>query len=138
MKQIFKDIYGVVLIILFLGIVYTSLNSLQAEEKEPKYDITQLTPVPVPLYCGDTSFVFQTAFEVFGETPMMGAEVRTAGNLNNPVIGILTFTYNKEWNKGTLMMTLPSKFQTCVLGYGVNWEFFPELKEILDEGNESN
>jgi hypothetical protein len=23
------------------------------------------------------------------------------------------------------------------LGYGVNWEFFPELKEILDEGNES-
>ena len=91
----------------------------------------------MPLYCGDTSFVFQTAFEVFGETPMMGAEVRNSGNLNNPVVGILTFTYNKEWNKGTLMMTLPGKFQTCILGYGVNWEFFPELKEILDEGNES-
>jgi len=136
MKQIFKSVLGTILIILFLAIVYTGLNSLQAEEK-PNYDLKQLTPKPVPLYCGDTSFIFQTAFEIFGETPMMGAEVRSAGNLEAPVIGILTFTYNKEWNKGTLMMTIPSQFETCILGYGVNWEFFPELKEILDEGNES-
>jgi len=136
MKQIFKTVLGTILIILFLGIVYTILNSLQAEE-EPKYDLTQLTPKPVPLYCGDTSFVFQTAFELFGEVPIAGAEVRSAGDLNNPIIGILTFTYNKEWNKGTLMMTVPSQFETCILGYGVNWEFFPPLKEILEEGNES-
>ena len=65
------------------------------------------------------------------------AEIRSAGDLNNPIIGVLTFTYNKEWKKGTLMMTLPSQFETCILGYGVNWEFFPPLKKILDEGNES-
>ena len=136
MKQIFKSVLGTILIILFLGIVYTVLNSLQAEEK-PNYDLGQLTPKPVPLYCGDTAFVFQTAFEIFGEVPIAGAEIRSAGDLNNPVIGVLTFTYNKEWNKGTLMMPLPSQMETCILGYGVNWEFFPELKEILDEGNES-
>jgi len=136
MKQIFKTVLGTILIILFLGIVYTILNSLQAEEK-PNYDLTQLTPKPVPLYCGDTSFIFQTAFELFGEVPIAGAEVRSAGDLNAPIVGILTFTYNKEWNKGTLMMTIPSQFETCILGYGVNWEFFPPLKEILDEGNES-
>ena len=96
-----------------------------------------MTPKPVPLYCGDTSFVFQTAFELFGEVPIAGAEIRSAGDLNNPIIGVLTFTYNKEWKKGTLMMTLPSQFETCILGYGVNWEFFPPLKKILDEGNES-
>ena len=135
MKEIIKSILGCILIIIFLGIVYTLLNSLQAEE--PKYDLGKLTPKPVPLYCGDTSFVFQTAFEIFGEVPIAGAEVRNAGDLNNPVIGVLTFTYNKEWNKGTLMMTLPSQMETCILGYGVNWEFFPPLKEILDEGNES-
>ena len=55
MKQIFKSVLGTILIILFLGIVYTVLNSLQAEEK-PNYDLGQLTPKPVPLYCGDTSF----------------------------------------------------------------------------------
>jgi len=136
MKQIFKSVLGTILIILFLGIVYSVLNSLQAEPK-PNYDLSRLTPKPVPLYCGDTSFVFQTAFELFGEVPIAGAEIRSAGDLNNPIIGVLTFTYNKEWKKGTLMMTLPSQFETCILGYGVNWEFFPSLKEILDEGNES-
>jgi len=128
MKQIFKTVLGTILIILFLGIVYTILNSLQAEEK-PNYDLTQLTPKPVPLYCGDTSFIFQTAFELFGEVPIAGAEVRSAGDLNAPIVGILTFTYNKEWNKGTLMMTLPSQFETCILGYGVNWEFFPPKRD---------
>ena len=34
-------------------------------------------------------------------------------------------------------MTIPSTFETCILGYGVSWEFFPDLKRILDEGNES-
>ena len=137
MKQLLKDIYGIALIVLFLGIIYAGLNSLQQAKEKPNYDLGQLTPKPVPLYCGDTSFIFQTAFEIFGEVPIAGAEVRNAGDLNNPVIGVLTFTYNKEWNKGTLMMTLPSQMETCVLGYGVNWEFFPPLKEILDEGNES-
>ena len=136
MKQIFKSVLGTILIILFLAIIYTVLNSLQAESK-PNYDLSRLTPKPVPLYCGDTSFVFQTAFEIFGEVPIAGAEVRNAGDLNAPIVGILTFTYNKEWKKGTLMMTLPSQMETCILGYGVNWEFFPPLKEILDEGNES-
>ena len=133
MKQIFKELF---IWVTFIGIVYTVFNSLQAEEK-PNYDLTQLIPKPIPLYCGDTSFVFQTAFEIFGEVPIAGAEVRSAGDLNNPVIGVLTFTYNEQWNKGTLMMTIPSTFETCILGYGVNWEFFPDLKRILDEGNES-
>lgn len=133
MKQIFKELF---IWVTFIGIVYTVFNSIQAKEK-PNYDLTQLIPKPVPLYCGDTSFVFQTAFEIFGEVPIAGAEVRSAGDLNNPVIGVLTFTYNEQWNKGTLMMTIPSTFETCILGYGVNWEFFPDLKRILDEGNES-
>ena len=133
MKQIFKELF---IWFTFIGIVYTVFNSIQAKEK-PNYDLTQLIPKPVPLYCGDTSFVFQTAFEIFGEVPIAGAEVRSAGDLNNPVIGVLTFTYNEQWNKGTLMMTIPSTFETCILGYGVNWEFFPDLKRILDEGNES-
>ena len=133
MKQIFKELF---IWFTFIGIVYTVFNSLQAEEK-PNYDLTQLIPKPIPLYCGDTSFVFQTAFEIFGEVPIAGAEVRSAGDLNNPVIGVLTFTYNEQWNKGPLMMTIPSTFETCILGYGVNWEFFPDLKRILDEGNES-
>ena len=139
MKQLIKNVLGIAAITLFLGIVYASLNALQAEDKKdlPLYNKDQLKIRQVPLYCGYTGFIFQTAFETFGEQPIAGAEIRSAGDLNNPIIGVLTFTYNKEWKKGTLMITLPSQFETCILGYGVNWEFFPPLKKILDEGNES-
>ena len=83
---------------------------------------------------------------VFGEIPIAGGEVRNKGDLNSPVVGVLTFTYNEHVNKGTFMITLPSTMQTCILGYGVNWEFFDDLKriileepenQILDESNES-
>ena len=139
MKQLIKNVLGITLITLFLGIVYASLNAIQAEDKTelPLYNKDQLKVRQVPLYCGYTGFIFQTAFETFGEEPIAGAEVRAKGNPEAPVVGLLTFTYNKEWKKGTLMMTLPSQFETCILGYGVNWEFFPPLKKILDEGNES-
>ena len=54
---------------------------------------------------------------------------------------MITFTYNPKWNKGTLLMTIPETGETCILGYGVNWEFYngfePSGRQILDEGNES-
>tara|TARA_B100000427_G_scaffold160144_1_gene133165 strand:- start:1699 stop:2124 length:426 start_codon:yes stop_codon:yes gene_type:complete len=139
MKQLFKNVLGIAGIILFLGIVYASLNAIQAEDNKnlPLYDKGKLQVRQVPLYCGYTGFIFQTAFETFGEQPIAGAEVRAKGNPETPVIGLLTFTYNKDNNKGTFMITLPDTGETCILGYGMNWEFFPVLKEILDEGNES-
>ena len=139
MKQLIKNVLGIAAITLFLGIVYASLNTLQAEDKKdlPLYNKDQLKIRQVPLYCGYTGFIFQTAFETFGEQPIAGAEVRAKGNPESPVIGLLTFTYNKDNNKGTFMITLPDTGETCILGYGMNWEFFPVLKEILDEGNES-
>ncbi len=140
MKQLFKNVLGIAGIILFLGIVYASLNAIQAEDNKnlPLYDKGKLQVRQVPLYCGSTGFIFQTAFETFGEEPIAGAEVRAKGNPEAPVVGLLTFTYNKNVNNGTFMMTIPATGETCVLGYGMNWEFFPALKEILDEGNESN
>ena len=139
MKQLIKNVLGIAAITLFLGIVYASLNTLQAEDKKdlPLYNTDQLKIRQVPLYCGYTGFIFQTAFETFGEQPIAGAEIRAKGNPETPVIGLLTFTYNKDNNKGTFMITLPDTGETCILGYGMNWEFFPVLKEILDEGNES-
>jgi len=109
MKQLIKNVLGIAAITLFLGIVYASLNALQAEDKKdlPLYNKDQLKIRQVPLYCGYTGFIFQTAFETFGEQPIAGAEVRAKGNPESPVIGLLTFTYNKDNNKGTFMITLP-------------------------------
>ena len=150
MKQTLKNILGVGVIALFFYLLFSILNFAQSatpdEQKpelktNPQYNMDLLTLRQVPMYCGHTGFVFQTAFEVFGEYPAAAAEVRSKGNLENPVVALLTFTYNKNWKKGTLLMTIPSTGETCILGYGVNWEFYGELspdgKKILDEGNES-
>ena len=64
----------------------------------PLYNTDQLKIRQVPLYCGYTGFIFQTAFETFGEQPIAGAEIRAKGNPETPVIGLLTFTYNKDNN----------------------------------------
>ena len=88
----------------------------------------------VPLYCGETAYVFQTAFEMFGEKLIAGAKVKRQGILEAPTIGILSFTYNETRETGTLMMTIPDTGETCILGYGVEWEFY---NDILAEGNAS-
>ena len=154
MKQTLKSIFGVGAIALLFYILFSVLNFAQSatpdatkplqkepELKTPQYDLNFLTPRSVPLFCGATGFVFQTAFEIFGEYPLAGSEVRSKGNLDNPIVAMITFTYNPKWNKGTLLMTIPETGETCILGYGVNWEFYngfePSGRQILDEGNES-
>ena len=153
MKQTLKSILGVGAIALLFYILFSILNFAQSAtpdptqplekelNKNPQYDLNFLTPRSVPLFCGPTGFVFQTAFETFGEQPIAGAEIRAKGNPETPVIGLLKFTYNKDNNKGTLLMTIPETGETCILGYGVNWEFYngfePSGRQILDEGNES-
>ena len=153
MKQTLKSILGVGAIALLFYILFSILNFAQSAtpdptqplekelNKNPQYDLNFLTPRSVPLFCGPTGFVFQTAFEIFGEYPLAGSEVRSNGNLDNPIVAMITFTYNPKWNKGTLLMTIPETGETCILGYGVNWEFYngfePSGRQILDEGNES-
>ena len=52
-------------------------------------------PRSVPLFCGATGFVFQTAFELFGEYPLAGAEVRNLGDVK------WLATEDKKPGKGT-------------------------------------
>ena len=128
MKHLFRTVLGLILLI---PIAYGNIASAEHTTDRPLYDMSQLKLQQLPMYCGDTAFIFQTAFEIFGEIPIAGAEVRNKGDLNSPVAGILTFTYNEHLNKGTFMITVPRTMQTCILGYGVNWEFFENFKKMI-------
>ena len=138
MKKIIRYTTGIILITLFLGLVYSTLNYAQAthdhgvEGQKPLYLDLQVRQVP--LFCGETAYVFQTAFEMFGEKLIAGAKVKRQGIQEAPTIGILSFTYNETRETGTLMMTIPDTGETCILGYGVEWEFY---NDILGEGNAS-
>ena len=127
MSNTLKTILKITIIIILFCFIYNSLNAKDQ--------------VNVPLFCGETAFMFQTSANKMGEVPLMAGEIREFSIPSGEILGLLSFSYNEETNSGTLMMTIPASGETCLLGYGLNWTFFNETllgnKQILDEDNES-
>jgi len=128
MKEIFKSVLGTILIILFLAIIYTGLNSLQAETPEGKPPIyEQPGLMKKPMYCGPTEFMLKTVTEEFNNEPLVVGKVITA---TGEVIAMLTvFVHKDKKFDMSVLMTMLDKDETCVLGYGVELMFYDEVKE---------
>jgi len=146
MKQTLKSILGVSAIALLFYILFSILNYAQAipntepnknipkVEPEKKYDLNRLIQQQIPVYCGDTGFIFETSSKLMEESQILVGEVRNGGQPFGNVIGILSFGHSVERNSGTFFMTIPNigpngESMTCILGYGLNWKFFD------DDGN---
>ena len=146
MKQTLKSILGVSAITLFFYILFSILNFAQAIpntnpdtnippiEPEKKYDLNRLIQQQIPVFCGDTGFIFETSSKLMEESQILVGEVRNGGQPFGNVIGILSFGHSVERNSGTFFMTIPNigpngESMTCILGYGLNWKFFD------DDGN---
>ena len=148
MKQTIKGILGVGAITLFFYILFSVLNFAQAggllantptpveplEEPTPQYDSRKMVQQTIPVFCGDTSFMFETSSKLMEESQILVGEVRKGGTPYGDVIGILSFGHSIERDSGTFFMTIPGlgpkgESLTCILGYGMNWTFFD------DEGN---
>jgi len=149
MKKIIRYVIGISLIVIFLGIVYSTLNYAQAAglvfsnppnqqgpdsyegTPAPQYDIRQLFTKEIPVYCGETSFVLDTSAKMMKESQILVGEVRTGGSQMGEVIGILSFGHSAERNTGTFFMTIPNigpngESLSCILGFGSNWTFFAD------------
>ena len=144
MKQTIIGIIGVGAITLFFYILFSILNFAQAipndtptipsPEPEKKYDLNRLITQQIPVYCGDSEFIFKTSSELMLESQILVGEVRQGGQTFGEMLGILSFGHSVERNTGTFFMTIPGigpngESLTCILGYGSNWTFFD------DEGN---
>ena len=147
MKQTLKSILGVGAIALFFYILFSVLNFAQAggllantpgtkdiPEQPRQYDLNRLILQQIPVYCGDTQFMFKTSSELMLESQILVGEVRQGVHPFGDLICIVSFGHSAERNTGTFFMTIPSlgpngESLTCILGYGMNWTFFD------DEGN---
>ena len=147
MKQTFKNIIGIGAITLFFYILFSVLNFAQAggllantpgespiEPTTPQYDSRKMVQQTIPVFCGDTSFMFETSSKLMEESQILVGEVRRGGTPYGEIIGILSFGHSIERDSGTFFMTIPGlgpngESLTCILGYGMNWVFFD------DEGN---
>ena len=152
MKQTLKNILGVSAIALFFYILFSILSFAQAipntevgpenkldpkleQQEQPKlYDLNRLIMQQIPVYCGDSTFMFETSSRLMLESQILVGEVRKGGQPFTELLGILSFGHSAERNTGTFFMTIPGigpngESMTCILGYGSNWSFFD------DEGN---
>ena len=147
MKQTLKNIIGIGAITLFFYILFSVLNFAQAggllantpgespiEPTTPQYDSRKMVQQQIPVFCGDTSFMFETSSTLMEESQILVGEVRRGGTPYGEIIGILSFGHSIERDSGTFFMTIPGlgpngESLTCILGYGMNWVFFD------DEGN---
>ena len=124
MKEIFKSVLGTILIILFLAIIYTGLNSLQAETPDgdpPIYEQPGLMKKPV--YCGPTEFMLKTVTEEFNNEPLVVGKVIIPQT--GEVIAMLTvFVHKDKKFDMSVLMTMLDKNETCVLGYGKDLKFY--------------
>ena len=130
--QFIKSVLGIILILLFLGIVYAGLNKAQSEETFPP-DLLRTQMVPV--YCGNSYEVLLTTMNTFGMQFLGSSDVRTQGQDNGALLGTMSMWYNVISKKGVFYLTIPASGETCLMSYGIDWKFNTEL--LLDIVNDS-
>ena len=102
---------------------------LPPEVPEPSYKYEGLVEQNIPVYCGLSEFVLDTAEKMMGEKQVAIGQIRGGGQPFGQLLGILSFGHNLERNSGTFMMTMPGmgpngENVSCILGYGLDWQFF--------------
>lgn len=121
MKQIKSILFGLIFIICSLN-----FNIAKAEEeKRPMFP--PLTPQQMPIYCGETNMVFETAEKVFKQVPIISGEVINIRG-NGQVVGLLTIVMNGNKDLSVLMTVLEAG-TTCIMGYGQDLKFYNEFKD---------
>ena len=119
-NHILKRIVGVGVIALLFYVISSNLFADTSGE---------MIKQDIPVYCGETGFVFDVSTQSMKESQILVGEARLEGSGIGDIVGILSFGHNAKNNTGTFFMTVPegginNESVTCVLGYGMNWKFF--------------
>ena len=134
MKQIIKNITGILSVLLFLGIIYAVLNTAQSTE-HPVFPPDAMKQVMSPIFCGEANVVYGHATNTFKQKPIAWANVTSNGDPSTPPIAWVSFWYSEKTDSGSMFLTVLQNGETCLMGYGMKWEF--DINALLDIVNES-
>ena len=134
MKQIIKNITGILSVLLFLGIIYAVLNTAQSTE-HPVFPPDAMKQVMSPIFCGEANVVYGHATNTFKQKPIAWANVTSNGDPSTPPIAWVSFWYSEKTDSGSMFLTVLQNGETCLMGYGMKWEF--DIDALLDIVNES-
>ena len=114
-------------------------NVLQAQHNiatpdGPLYEQPGMIKKPVPVYCGPTEFMFNTAIEKFNQEPLVVSKVIIPQT--GELIAMLTVFVHKDKTRDmSVLMTTLDRNETCVLGYGVELMFYDEVKKDKEDND---
>ncbi len=125
-----------------LIIVSFVASKVKAENVEKIYPPGMLTTVPLPMFCGYTVAIIPHTMATFEMKNLLSAEVRADGITDGELIGYMSFWHNQEDGTGVFYFTIDSLGQTCLVGYGVNFKWDPDMmidivNEVINEDNTS-
>ena len=136
MRKIYKHILALTVILLtfiFIGI-YASLNQAHGNQ-HPVFPPGSMKQVMSPIFCGEANTVYGHAINTFKQIPIAWANVTSQGDPNTPPIAWVSFWYSKETDSGSMFLTVLENGETCLMGYGMKWDF--DVDALLDIVNES-
>ena len=136
MAKIIKHILALTIIfvtLIVIGIIYSINNTAQAEE-HPVFPDGVMTTQQIPIFCGSGPVVFSYATSIFKQKSVAWSDVRTNGDPNTEPFAWVSFWYSPELNNGSMFLTIAETGETCLMGYGMNWNFDTEM--LLDIVND--
>ena len=103
-------------------------NILQAQHNiatpdGPLYETPGMIKKPVPVYCGPTEFMFNTAVEKFNQEPLVVGKV-VIPQTGELVAMLTVFVHKDKKFDMSVLMTMLNKDETCVLGYAKEIKFY--------------
>ena len=131
LKQIKKGLYAAGLISIFL--LYVMFNKAVADEG-PEFLPNTIHPIQVPMMCGESTTVLTQIVNGFKMKSLAAGQVKYAGDLDGDSIGVISFWIHPTLEFGGMLMTIRESNLTCLLGYGVDWQWDTDL--MIDVVNE--
>ena len=129
LKNFIKLFLSLWVILIVLGV----LNKTLADE-HPLFPDGVMRTTQVPIFCGSGPVVFSYATSIFKQKSVAWSDVRTNGDPNTEPFAWVSFWYSPELNNGSMFLTIAETGETCLMGYGMNWNFDTEM--LLDIVND--
>lgn len=109
-------------------------NILQAQHNiaspdGPLYETPGMIKKPVPVYCGPTEFMLNTAVKEFKQEPLVVGKV-IVPQTGELVAMVTVFVHKDRQFDMSVLMTMLDKDQTCVLAYGKELKFYEEDNDV--------
>ena len=139
MKKFIK-IFGVVIFVYCCLGIFNIAKAETPDGKPPILNAPGMIKKPVPVYCGPTEFMLNTAVKEFNQEPLVVGKV-IIPQTGEVVAMVTVFVHKDRRFDMSVLMTSFTKDETCVLAYGKQLDFYKEDEdndEVKPEGGSFN